>query len=357
MSLPDLLERAAARPSGAIDVDRLWQRGRRRRRAVQVAAGGGVAAVALLAALALSTLPSDQPGVILVPGPESETATAVPLPAPSPTETQAPTPAPTLAESAEWADLTLAEALDRLVTVNESALAGPTDGVRVTRSLGAYASTDGGTGVTVLNLTARELRLNPDGSGTIWGAPIAEGLDPGTTPERLRAIAAATDLDALVLERETDLTDGVIPSEAGPNQTVEDMLALAEEFAATVLPSPLPQERETERPPQASAANAVADALRESVPSPQQRIRALRVLAGLDSSIVQYGGVVRDLLGREGIAIVLLDPPQAGRRNMLIFSPGTGEQLGSIGEDAPAAPGQPPTYSMNAVLSAEIQPQ
>lgn len=349
MSLPDLLDRAAARPSGAVDVDRLWQRGRRRRRAVQAAAGGGVTAVALLAVLALSGVLSLRPGVVLVPpAPPLETATAVPLPQPQPV----PTPTP----PAAWPDLTLAEAIDRLVTVNESAPAGPRDGARVTRSLGAAVSTNGGTGISVLNLTARELRLDPDGSVTILGAPIAEGLHPTTTPERLREIVAGTDLDALVLTPEHRSSAPAADGESGPVPTVDDMLTEAEALAATVLPSPLPAELKTERPPQASAANAVADALHEGVPSPQQRIRALRILSGLDPEIVQYGGVVRDLLGREGIAIVLLDPPTDGRSNTLVFSADTGEQLGAIGKDAPAEPGRSPTYSMFAVLSAEIRP-
>lgn len=217
-------------------------------------------------------------------------------------------------------------------------------------------STNGGTGISVLNLTARELRLFPDGSITILGAPIAEGLDPTTAPERLREIVAGTDLEALVLTPEHRISTPAADGESDPVPTVDDMLIQAEALAATVAPSPLPAELETERPPQASAANAVADALFEHVPSPQQRIRALRILAGLDPEIVRYGGVVRDLLGREGIAVVLFDPLTDGRSNTLIFSPDTGEQLGTIGEEAPAEPGRSPSYSMFAVLSAEIRP-
>lgn len=346
MSLPELLERAAASPTGAVDVDRLWHRGRRRRRRVQAAAGGGVAALAIAGALLLIPEPG---GVVLVPGLPPETASALPLPPPS--------AAPTEAPPADWPDLTLAEALERLITVNESAPAGLADGVRVTRTVHASRNTDGGTGASTLGIDVHEARRTPDGYGTTWRAPVAEGLDPAASPERLRAIVAATDLDGLVLELEYDLSEGVIPSEAGPNPTIEDMLALAEEFAATVLPSPLPSELETKRPPHASAADAVIDTLRQRVPSPQQRIRALHVLAGLDPSVVQYGGVARDLLGREGIAIVLLDPPIEGRRATLTFSPDTGELLGSFTESAPAIPGQLPSYYMEAVLLAEIRPQ
>lgn len=328
MSLPDLLDRAAARPTDPLGVDRLWHQGRRRRQRRQAAIGAAVAAVTAAAVFAFpSTLTSDREGVALAPGGDPG---------------QPPTP---------WQDLTLAGAIDRLVAINESLPAQTQpDGTRVTRTVSAYLNTtvDGGSETSAFEVALREVRFSPDGSGVIALAAISEAVDPGTDAERLREIVAQADLDALTLEEER-----VGPGELS-QADVDAALSEAERLAAA-RPPLLPLETETERSSQAAAAIAVADALRETVPSPQQRVRALRVLADLDPAFVQYGGVVRDLLGREGIGIELLDEPQAsGRKDVLIFSTETGEVTGELSLSLTPLPGEPELYGFTAILEATV---
>lgn len=340
MPLPELLERAAARPVGSVDLDQIWRRGRRRRQRRQAAVGATLAAVVAAAVVVLpGTLTSDRGGVTLAPGAPSEPAQPPPA-TPAPPATAPPTP---------WVDLTLAGAIDRLVALNESAPAQEqSEGTRVTRTVSAYLNTtvDGGSAIDV---TVREAQFSQDGSGVLASAPVAEGVDQAADADRLREIVAGTDLDALELDEE----------QFGPGELsqvdVDAALDEAEQLAAAPPPLTLPWETETERGSDAAAGIAVADALRETLPSPQQRVRALRIISSLDPAFVEYAGVVRDLLGREGIGIALLGDPKANEsKGVLIFSPDTGDLRGEVSLPLTPEPGSPELYGLTAILEAFV---
>lgn len=345
MSLPELLERAAAKPAGSVDLDQIWRRGRRRRQGRQAAVGATLAALVAAAVVVLpGTLTSDRGGVTLAPGAPSE-------PAQPPPATSAP-PTPATAPPTPWADLTLAGAIDRLVALNESAPAQEqSEGTRVTRTVSAYLNTplDGGSATSAFDVTVREAQFSQDGSGVLASAPVAEGVDQAADADRLREIVAGTDLDALELDEER-----FGPGELSPVD-VDALLAEAEQLAAAPPPSPLPLETETERASDAAAGIAVADALRETLPSPQQRVRALRIISSLDPAFVEYDGVVRDLLGREGIGIALLDDPKVNEsKGVLIFSPDTGDLRGEVSLPLTPEPGSPELYGLTAILEAFV---
>lgn len=285
MSLPELLERAAARPAGSVDVDRMWRTGRNRRRRTQAAAVGVLAAAAVAAALVLPGLtPGD--GVVLLPAPPPADAVPVSPPPAPPTPTPMPTRTP-----ADWQDLTLAEALDGLIAVNETAPAVPIDGVRVTRTVVAWLSGLDESEEKMLELVVIDTRRLPDRSGTMSISPIPGLLALDTSAERLREIVGATNLDGLTV-REVHTYD---PGEMYPEDQ-ETLLAGAETLATA---PDEPRESETELPARVRAAFDAAYGLSATVPSPPQRIRALRIFGGLGPEAVEYGGVERDLLGRE----------------------------------------------------------
>lgn len=332
MSLHDLLEEAAAAPAARIDVDELWRRGRRRRVRARVGVVGVVAVVGLLGLTAVvpDLLPPRQAVGFAPPDP------GPPLASPPSAATPGPEPS--------WEQLTLDEAVAALVAVNQTAPTPSPSHDRVVHTVGAYLDTtiDSGGTSSELRVELRELRVAPDGSGSIGSAAIAPPLPPGTSADELRALVEQADLDRLPLQTQTTAPGELDVVEA------TDLLAEAEREAADPT---LPTEGESERPPRAHAFTTVADALRETAPGPDLRVRALTVLGRLEP-YVEYRGPVRDLLGREGVGIAGLDPAN-GTRHTLIFSPETGEVLGEeqvlLTSADPALPA-PALLSLTAVL-------
>lgn len=317
MSLDELFSDAAARPAQPVDVDELWRHGRRRRRAglagSAAAALAGVAAVAALAVPNLLLRDVDRVGL---------------------------TPA---GPAAAWDDLTLTEALDRLIAVNRAQppLA-PTGGdVRISTHL--WASRDpeqvpsdqreplqpvqAEPFVVFLNARAEA----PDGALATWVVPVAEDV-----PEAdVATVVAGADLETLQAQQRFE----TVPVELDDDgESVEDEDGFIYGERSAEIPQLLEEAEALAADPRDERVIEVAmSAIRGTVPAPQDRARALEILRRLDPAPFEYRGVVRDLLGREGVAIATVD--QWGS-SVMIFSPDSGallqEEFSSMYEGAPA---------------------
>ncbi len=313
MSLPELFTDAAAQPASTVDVEATWRRGRRRRAA---RAAGGAVALAGVLAVAVLTVPNlllaDVERVDLA-GPAADSADTPPPAQPEPTAADVP--------ERPWEELTLPEALDRLIAVNQAALppdpaAGDVLLTHTVKAHPAYSPPH-----DVWEVTLHSEIVAPDGTRADRGGAVAEGLDPGAD---FRAVVAGADLEAMLATPPNGYQAPHDVDGDGVADPVGAALTDALLTEAEALPADL-----TAGPDGSSRLDLVVDALVGTVPSPQARARALAVLRGIDPALMEYRGFVPDLLGREGIGIVarLAVDGISGER-MLIFSPETGALLG-----------------------------
>lgn len=267
-----------------LDIERLQRRGGRRRNVIRL--GGAVGAIAAIAfVVALVGLPS----------------TSVSISPAGPGGGQPPNVA--------WQDMKVDQALDALVSVNQSASAepAPTDGRTVVRrTVGVQDRTPDAP------LLLHEVHIGP-ARRTIYRIPIKRVDVPPTAPE-LRAFAAAAMHDV------------------NPDRLVEDaepMGTYQSDTDATVLADSLQGAQREAEAGDPHAFTLAADALRLH-PQPADRAMALTAIAELDE--VEYRGHVRNILGQQGVGIAAQDQA-TGLWHALIFDTDTGRLIGEMTED------------------------
>lgn len=339
--MPDVRDRIrhsrpAADSLAPIDLDHLARRARRQELGSRsaaalvvavVVAGGVLAADALRTPDQLSIGPGD------VAGQPDDATTA-------PGEDDGRDQGTDGSQEGSPAPATLGEAIDHLIDANHSAPPRPEpsgDEILVERTYAIWGeSTVQGDGnwTTQLAATWYEQRIHADGTVEVIRAPLG-------------VIEPSGDLAAMRAQAAPYFEAG--PPEAEPfdesDFAIKDAIAAAlDEAERESHGSAEPQPGTTERPDQAHAFMQAADVLRMGL-QPQDRIRALEIIARLDASLVEYRGVARDLLGREGIAIAGRDVNggEAVDWNVLIFDPQTGDLLGEY--DELVAPGAAPTIT------------
>lgn len=232
----------------------------------------------------------------------------------------------------------LADAIERLIEANRQAAPHPVpgDGEIVVQRTYALWGTEA---------AWYELRIDGDGTGEV----VRAGL--GT-------IQPTSDRAALREQARDHFAAG--PPEAEPfeldaGEPAEGIDLALREADSESRGSAEPRPGSTQRPDQMHAFMLAADALRTGL-QPDDRIRALEAIGRLDPRIVEYRGMQRDLLGRQGIAIAGRDGSgDAIRWNVLIFDPETGDLLGEYDEQHGAVPGTPviTTYTARETLVLE----
>ena len=339
--MPDIRDRIrSSRPDpetlGIPDLDALVQRARRRRmvtRAVTAIAAGVVVVAGVVAAQSVrpntAVYLNDGTGGSAQP---SDEGTSEPR-----------------SSSADAASLD--EAIDQLVAANRQAPARPVPGdpgeVMIQRTYAIWGNTSvhgDGTTTTSLEVVWYENRTDHLGNVEIVREALGE-VEPADDIAGLRDRAAPL-IDLGLPEGAETLPGG------GSAPPVEQALQEAELKARG---SAEPAPGRTERPDQAHAFMRAADALREGL-QPQDRIRALEIIRDLDASLVEYQGPVKDLLGREGMAIAGRDGDGWGapRWDVLIFDPATGDLLGEYSEFIGDAPGDAPPITGYTALEWEL---
>lgn len=267
------------------------------------------------------------------------------------TETASPDPlAPGGATVDEaWEDLTLAEALDRLIALNEArpAPAPLAPGQeRVARVVGAAIhQIDGEDGLETYRYVAEEeWRYTAAGTARVGEriiadtAPITETL--ADLQQRVAADAGGTIADL----RPADLSDraAMLEAEALSHGSAE------------------PTPGRTERPDQAYAFMRMMDAFRFGATAPTDVIEGLRIIERLDASLVEYRGPVEDLLGRPAIAIGGYDLANDSW-NFVLFDPQNGAFVGEFDEYHRALEGfegldLPVLGNVGALVSDTVEP-
>lgn len=236
-------------------------------------------------------------------------------------------------------------AIERLIAANETAPDRPVPGdgqVLVDRTYAIWASmtvtVDGDTADHELGLQVHDTVHRPGDRDPISKRAQIATRGPASDIDELRDWAtrqlAEVDVD--------ELTAADQGFEMG-GWDLEAFLQQAEtESKGTAEPAP----GATERPEQAHAFIAAADALREGL-EPADRIRALQAIARIDDRFTDYRGEIADLLGRPGIAIGGYDPSN-DTYNVLIFDPETGDLLGEYGHAADPATTPLPISTLTA---------
>lgn len=240
------------------------------------------------------------------------------------------TGAVTTATGPDWDELTLPEAIDALIAANETADPRPTPGpgeVVVDRTYAIWSSTtvDGGTATHQFELTLHEVRNASDGPTRIVREPIAV-VPPSDDPDTLRDAAAAhlEGFDPRSVRRNAEASE-VGSEHPGPGYDGGTWLdRLDRDSRGSAEPRP----DTTEKPDQVKAFTNAAEALQSGL-GPEWRIDVLQAIARLDANLVEYRGLMPDLLGRQGAAIVGFDD---GIRTTLIFDTETADLLGALTE-------------------------
>lgn len=233
------------------------------------------------------------------------------------------------ADLGHWDSASLDEVVDGLIMANRSADPRPVavEGETVVdRTYAVWSSTSvtDGSATHSLELVLHEVRRRSDGSSSIVREPIVE-IEPSDDPDALRA-AAQEHLESFDL---ASLDAGVEPidveSENAPGEVRVRSITRDSRGSAE------PQPGSTERPDQVRAFNDAAEALQSGL-DPEWRIDVLEAIARIDDGLVEYRGVMPDLLGREGVAIAGYD---RGIWTVLIFDVGSGDLLGALTEVTP----------------------
>ncbi|MBW3663290.1 MAG: hypothetical protein KY469_09350 [Actinobacteria bacterium] len=339
------LEEHAAATRMSEDALEVMERRHARRRLARwpLALGLAAVSVAAVAGAAILTAPTEQAG---------------PDPAANPPRDPRPVDAPVAAEPTalpavqpNWDELTLHEAVDHLIALNEARPA-PAPLVpgqeRVVLTVGAALHTTVGPAGThtVRYLAQEQIRVAADGSMRYAERVLAEDVPVTATLDELRAIVADAD--------DTPPFPEPTPLEPIDDPALDEAEALSHGSAA-------PAPGRTERPDQSYAFMRMLDAFRYTlVPSPEHTIRALRIIRGLDDAIVDYRGTFEDLIGREVVAFAGFDHANDAWM-VALFDPETGAFVGEFDEFTQPLEGmegvEPPVVgSIGALVSETIEP-
>jgi hypothetical protein len=195
-------------------------------------------------------------------------------------------------QAAPWDQLSLDQALDRLIDASAEAPQAAGD-VWITTRLDVV-STDPGVADVLLWSEA----VDYDGTWTRAAEPVAEAV----AADEIAAVLEGTDLDGLVARLRYGAEEG--------GDIAGRVLDEAEALVAS----------DPER------AITLAVEVLHGAPPARERARALGVLRDLDTPQLDYAGPVRDLFGREGVAmrVTYPDHPEA---SVLVFSTSDGALL------------------------------
>lgn len=268
----------------------------------------------------------------------------------APTDSASPDPlAPSGATvEQDWADLTLDQAVDRLVVLNEGRSERAPLAVgqeRVVRTVGAATHTGvEGEGSTVRYVAEEEVRIAADGT-----MRHAERVIDASVP----MTATLQDLQRIVAEPR----HGAF-SDFEPIEPIDDPALVEAEQLSHGSAEPVPGR--TERPDQSYAFMRMLDAFRYApLATPEDTISSLELIARVHA-VVEYRGLVQDLLGRDAVAFAGYDHANASWM-VALFDPSTGAFIGEYEEYTAAFPGaegvEPPILgSIGVLVSETIEP-
>lgn len=305
-----------------LDHDRLQRRGRRRRHVKRAGALAGVAAVVAAAVVAFPWPGGD----VTIDGGFAGSGEA----------------SGQQQDAVDWTELSVTEAIDRLIAINEEAPAQPelTEGRHLL--LRGYAATfsgrtnPDGTTEAYLSIAESQARIQPDRSGTERHEILVERIPVGTPADDIRAKAVeARDLD----DQDAATVEETVPTPG------KDLDAIAEDIASDTQPQP----GQDDRPSQVTAFLDLHNIL-PILHQPADRIRALELIGSIDRQWVEYRPHAEDLLGRTGVGIAGVD---GDRRYVIIFDPESGAAMGTINESP--WDGQTAVTGMSAITEREIQ--
>lgn len=237
------------------------------------------------------------------------------------------------------------QVIERLIAANEAAPDRPVPGdgqVLVDRTYAIWASTavkaNGASANHELGLQVHDTVHRPGDRDPISKRAQVATRTPTSDVDELRDWAARQLTEVDVEERTA--------ADQGFEMADWDLEAFLQQAEAESQGTAEPASGATERPEQAHAFIAAADALREGL-EPADRIRALQAIARIDDRFTDYRGEIADLLGRPGIAIGGYDP-SSDTYNVLIFDPDTGDLLGEYGHAADPATTPLPISTLTA---------
>lgn len=300
VDIKDRLQDTTPEGVPALDHQRLQRRGRRRRYVKRAGTMMAVTAAVVAAVVAIPWPGSD----VTIDGGYAGSGNR--------------DPADQQAAADGWENLSVTEAIDRLITANREATPPPElTGDRQLVMHGLSASFHGQTdGSAYLTVAESEVRLNPDGSGNEHHATLVERIPVGTPAAQIRQ--AAIEARSADLEPVDSWDEAPFP--AG------DLDDIADRIDADSYPPP----GQDDRPSQPAAFLDLHDIL-PILHQPTDRIRALELIRSMDAKWLEYRPHAQDLLARTGVGIVGIDPVDDGRHT-IVFDPATGDVLGTIDE-------------------------